>query len=463
MTVQTPSPIDPALPALLAGTRPGRASGDPAVEGGVEPVLQLLLERLPVPLGVSDRTGAISYANAAFMQVFGLEPVRIDGIELGEVGGQAAALPATVTGRDGRTLQIRTAAVPVAERCVLVFEREPERGAAEGDWVAISERVAELEVQALTDPLTGLWNRRQFERMAQIELARTARSRQPVSLIMFDIDHFKRINDRFGHVAGDTLLRTLAGFISARIRDTDLLFRWGGEEFVILASGTGYRGTHHLADKLRAHLAQVDFPDVGRATASFGVAEHLPKESLQAWVERVDRALYAAKAHGRNRVEVDERGESDFWRGTQPPMQLSWQEAYACGEPDIDRGHRALFATGNALIAAAAEPQADPTRWRQVLDQLFAQLESHFDEEDRILTRAGFEQIAQHRAADREILDRARELERAVAAERARPGDLLQFLLHDVISGHMLERDREFFPLFTDFAAPDRTGASRSE
>ena len=165
---------------------------------------------------------------------------------------------------------------------------------------ATEERVTTM---AITDGLTGILNRQEFGRLLEKEMARASRYASPLSLIMYDLDHFKRINDRFGHNAGDDVLKTVAGLVGECLRDTDLHGRWGGEEFMVLLPETGLAAAGKVAEKLRRAIADHRFEGPGGVTASFGVAQMVPGEDSRSLAQRVDEALYRAKALGRNRVE----------------------------------------------------------------------------------------------------------------------------------------------------------------
>ncbi|MGZ4413970.1 MAG: diguanylate cyclase [Gaiellaceae bacterium] len=158
--------------------------------------------------------------------------------------------------------------------------------------------------QAQTDELTDLANRRQFMSALEQEIARTNRFGTPLSLVLLDLDRFKRINDHFGHPVGDIVLRRTADAVRMRIRGTDLAARIGGEEFAILLPGSDAAGAVTFADKLRLDIRRkVAVEDVRWATtASFGVAEFRKEMSIDTFVGAADRALYQAKAEGRNRV-----------------------------------------------------------------------------------------------------------------------------------------------------------------
>ena len=170
--------------------------------------------------------------------------------------------------------------------------------------IRMQELTRDLGMRAATDPLTGLHNRLNFDQALSVEIERSQRYGTPLSLILYDIDHFKRINDTYGHLAGDKVLVQLSQFVPELIRKTDLLARWGGEEFVILAPGAGGPMAFQAAEKLRDAVGQIVFEGVGTVTCSFGVAQWLSGESAAEFIARADEALYRAKANGRNQVAM---------------------------------------------------------------------------------------------------------------------------------------------------------------
>ncbi len=169
----------------------------------------------------------------------------------------------------------------------------------------ITERIElenKLSKLATTDKLTGINNRHQFEELLSKELSRAERYHAPMALIMFDIDHFKNINDTYGHDIGDKVLRTVSDIVRFNIRETDIFARWGGEEFIILTPETTIESAELLANKLCMALQQYDFDTVGTVTASFGVAMHQAEEKNAEMIKRADKAMYQAKHNGRNQV-----------------------------------------------------------------------------------------------------------------------------------------------------------------
>ncbi|MEM7543241.1 MAG: GGDEF domain-containing protein [Pseudomonadota bacterium] len=160
---------------------------------------------------------------------------------------------------------------------------------------------------ALKDPLTGISNRASFDAHLKHHLSLSERMDAPLSLIIFDLDHFKRINDEFGHVVGDLVLTEVAQKIASCVRDSDSVFRYGGEEFVIVLPNTTAAGAELLAERIRGETETLSFDNVPghlQVTVSGGVAHYRFDESRDDLVARADQALYDAKEHGRNRIEV---------------------------------------------------------------------------------------------------------------------------------------------------------------
>jgi diguanylate cyclase (GGDEF)-like protein/PAS domain S-box-containing protein len=171
----------------------------------------------------------------------------------------------------------------------------------------ITERkLAEEELKRLasTDKLTGAYNRTKFKEIMGREIERVKRYNQPLSIIIFDIDHFKEVNDRYGHGAGDHVLKTIADIVRENIRKIDYFIRWGGEEFMIISSETSLKEAYALAERIREIIENYMFEDVGKATASFGVSEFKEDDTEDSLIKRADDAMYEAKKKGRNRVEV---------------------------------------------------------------------------------------------------------------------------------------------------------------
>ncbi len=160
-----------------------------------------------------------------------------------------------------------------------------------------------LASQAVTDPLTGAFNRRFMDQGLASVTARAQRRSLESSILMIDIDHFKEVNDRFGHQQGDRVLQALVGLVRERMRLSDSIFRFGGEEFLLLLDDTDVDGAVVVAEAIRLAVEANVLVSGLRLTVSIGVAEYVVGQSVDDWIKAADRALYVAKANGRNRVE----------------------------------------------------------------------------------------------------------------------------------------------------------------
>ncbi len=167
---------------------------------------------------------------------------------------------------------------------------------------ALNAANAELERRAVTDPLTGLYNRLKIDELLQHELARVQRYGGALSVVLLDIDHFKAVNDNHGHTAGDRVLAKIGETLLSRTRRTDRVGRWGGEEFLIVCPSSSLEEAVRLAEDLCLTIREQDGPAAARVTASFGLAEYAAGESAEELIHRADLALYDAKRAGRNRV-----------------------------------------------------------------------------------------------------------------------------------------------------------------
>lgn len=159
-----------------------------------------------------------------------------------------------------------------------------------------------LQEEVHTDALTGLPNRRLLTRLIGEEMARSERYHRPFAIVLFDLDHFKMVNDNFGHPVGDEVLKRIGPMLAKHVRETDTLGRWGGEEFMVLLPEMDMVAGARMAERLRKVVEGGTFPKGIRMTASFGVARFWKGDSMASFLERVDRALYSAKDGGRNRV-----------------------------------------------------------------------------------------------------------------------------------------------------------------
>jgi len=293
-----------------------------------------------VAAAVVDREGVLHEANAGFLRLLpaadaalpharvghffirpsfvdlvractGADPAGYRGLlTLGDVAGVTHTLRGEFTASGAGFRLLAEHDIEDLERmngAVLALNQEAVLAQREiaGNNASLRQNEARIIEVSLTDPLTGLGNRRKLDEALAIELARARRAGSPLSVLMADIDHFKRVNDEYGHPAGDRVLAGFARLLRSRTRVTDIVTRFGGEEFMLLFPDTSLDQAVDKAEKLRAALERVRLEPVPRpVTASFGAAQLRAGEDAADLLARVDAALYQAKAQGRNRVCV---------------------------------------------------------------------------------------------------------------------------------------------------------------
>ena len=272
---------------------------------------------------VCDRSGTVSYASSAAAELLGVEGVSLVGGSVGDVVAAedrhgllewvalSGAEPGESNGALTCRLQPRSGDGPGEERWAEVTLTDLSADAAVGGLMLRLRDVTErrrleraLEELATTDPLTGMANRRRFDEALRSEAERCLRAGNPLTLMLLDIDHFKSVNDTYGHPVGDAVLKAVAAQCRAAVRDIDLVARVGGEEFAVLLIDVGLHEGRLVADRMRKVIeaTQVDLPGLAplACTVSLGVAEFAGDS--QDLMARADAALYRAKAEGRNRV-----------------------------------------------------------------------------------------------------------------------------------------------------------------
>jgi diguanylate cyclase (GGDEF)-like protein/hemerythrin-like metal-binding protein len=450
MTLTNSSAMQGMAALIAPGLRPNEPRGSQTIVSGLTMSSALrVFSEFPMPLALLHPDGHVDLTNTRFDEsidrgCLDSEPLHDVAVHPGRPW-QLVQLP----GRHGGVIAARAQAMRMSNRTLLALDTAPDaRGADE--ITQLKGRILELEWSSSRDHLTGVWNRAHLDQTIEFELSRSVRYQQPLSLVLIDVDHFKRVNDVKGHQAGDQVLRDLARVLGAHIRTADLLFRWGGEEFVVLMSASGYRAAERLANHLRDVVERHTFEDIGPVTISLGVAEHSDMESSEAWFGRLDKALYDAKHLGRNQVVVDRRGTSDEWLTGKrsPTLRVVWQEGYECGQPLIDGQHRHLFELANDLLDAALTHDAAPAAFEVALDRLLTHVAGHFVDEEALLAAKGYQHLSAHKKAHADLLARARLLRAQAATGAFKLGDLVEYLVNDVVTKHMLTVDREFFPLF---------------
>jgi diguanylate cyclase (GGDEF)-like protein len=179
-----------------------------------------------------------------------------------------------------------------------------------GLMFAMTQQSRRLNEMAMTDPLTGAFNRRHMQQEARRVWQSYQKDQRTSTLLFIDVDYFKLVNDNFGHEAGDKALCGIVSLIRNRLRSEDLVFRYGGEEFVVLLRDTDESRAIHVAEEIRSFVEQTEFIPEHKITISIGVCDVLQADSVDHWLSQGDRALYQAKREGRNRVVIATPGSA---------------------------------------------------------------------------------------------------------------------------------------------------------
>lgn len=320
---------------------------------------------------------------------------------------------------------------------------------AVGFILMTSERTEQRNRQLIqTDGLTGVWNRRKMEEVGEGELQRLARHGTPATLLLIDVDDFKAINDTYGHASGDAVLTALVDAWRGALRETDVLGRWGGEEFLVLVSGSGVGDAVAVAERLRQATRAVDGGLRQRVTVSIGLSMALSHDSWRRWFERADAALYRAKAAGKDRVEADI--PLDLATGT---SLIRWASGLETGIAALDLDHRSMVEMANRL-QRTVRGSGDKTAVLQELAEIEREMLAHFAREEAMIAAVKPEALSAHAAehaalAARLCLLRERFREDALPLEA-----LVQFVVFEMCAHHIAGSDSG---LFHDVAS-DRRG-----
>ncbi len=287
-------------------------------------VIQSIEKRFQRRVYFTDQSGEITLANPAEQNLRGSirDLPGLSSIAGQILGGTAKPVQLMYT-RGGDTIQVNSRFIPELHWHLIVEQDEAEAIRPFTRLLGVNLAVStlatvlvlgltfltvnryqrRLEHVAMTDPLTGIANRQMGESLLDQAFKDVRRTHQTLSLLLFDIDHFKRINDRHGHPAGDAVIRTVAQLARNAVREGDVVARWGGEEFLVLLKECKLEEALEVAEKIRAAIASHDFGlSAEPVTVSLGATQRTPNELWAAFVARSDKALYAAKDAGRNRV-----------------------------------------------------------------------------------------------------------------------------------------------------------------
>ena len=305
----------------------------------------------------------------------------------------------------------------------------------------LKEKNEKLLKSAITDELTGVYNRKFFEKRVVEEMEIADRANEKISLIIFDLDRFKLVNDNFGHQFGDEVLKRTTQIAGDLIRKTDFLNRVGGEEFAIILPNTNKAQAVFVAEKVRKALEDNKHFKVGQVTGSFGVAERMKAESLRSWYKRADNALYQAKNTGRNRVVDSDKIDIPL-----VSLQVQWRQEWNCGNDEIDEQHDKILQIANDLIAKIYAGASH----NECMDMIKIFLEyvvNHFATEERILMEIEYDGLIAHIKKHEYLTNKAIYLKECYEKKELQPAAFLSFIIDEVVVEHLTKEDTKFFAL----------------
>lgn len=310
----------------------------------------------------------------------------------------------------------------------------------------------ELMKQAKEDGLTGACNRRCFYEFSGRELSRASRYSEPMVLLMIDIDHFKKINDTFGHANGDEALKKMVTTCKNMLRPFDIFGRIGGEEFCALLIKTDAGIGYQVAERLRKAVEEIILPTqqgIIRFTISIGgIAFSGSGQTLEQRMNQADKALYEAKAAGRNRVVmVDELLEDDAKEQLLQNgfVRLQWSQTYESGNRTIDNQHKNMFDRANRLITVFMG-QSGKEESLGHINSLLQDISAHFICEEKIMKNAGYPGYEEHKRIHDALLGKGKFLAEKYMNGYLEFTEIFQYLAIEVIHQHLLTEDKKFFP-----------------
>lgn len=291
----------------------------------------------------------------------------------------------------------------------------------------------------LRDRLTGLWNRRKIEEAGTDELRRLVRYGTPSALLMIDVDNFKAINDGYGHAAGDTVLCSVAHACQNGVRDTDLVARWGGEEFVLLFASTGMEEALQGAERLRDAVSRIKTPWGKPLSVSIGIAMGMSSDTWHSWLVRADKAMYQAKSSGKNRSMFDVP-----MQGIEGSLGLAWNDIYLTGHPLVDEDHASILADVNALMALSQRGY-DKHYAAGRLQEIQSKMIEHFAREEMEMGDDDAAGVRTHKEQHSALLARLATLIAQFKQDALTLQSVVQFLAYEMCAQHTIRFDAVLF------------------
>ncbi len=303
--------------------------------------------------------------------------------------------------------------------------------------VKLEERLKKI---ASKDELTNLYNRHYLETILEDLVNDSEHNQNNLVLAMLDIDHFKVVNDTWGHPIGDVILKQIVFSAGTQLDESDIFIRFGGEEFLIVFQNKKVEDVVEQCERIRMAIEKEKHPVVGKMTVSIGVAVRCEHESFASWYNRVDYAMYEAKSNGRNNVVVADTCSIDDTSN----LHLLWDETMKSNDSEIDAQHFELFEMAHYFMKITGEG-IEKDEINNFIDLLMGLLKEHFAFEETVLRRIGYTDYKEHMELHKKLYLKAELLKEKYDRGEYKWYVFRDFLVNEVIIGHITQYDRKFF------------------
>lgn len=307
----------------------------------------------------------------------------------------------------------------------------------------LSDKI-ELESKYILDRFTKIYTKEYFNLRLKEEFSHAQRHNYPISMIYFDLDHFKNVNDNYGHAAGDDVLLQVVKVVKSIIRTEDVFSRWGGDEFILLLPHTELKDVQYVAERICHEIAYSELCRAYGVTSSIGCSEWKQGEYLESWFLRTDKALYVSKNTGKNKVTV-----SDHNTEKNVLTKVIWNEASNSGCSIIDEEHKLILERCNVIVESALQHSALDETIRNV-DALLIEMEEHFNDEIQILKDAKYPEVEKHQRIHNALMEKTREIYQKTIQREINAVEFFSFLLLTVVEGHFKNEDVKYFKYLSE-------------
>lgn len=297
----------------------------------------------------------------------------------------------------------------------------------------------ELEKKYIRDRFTGIYTREYFNIRVKEEFSHSSRTGYPISMIYFDLDHFKNVNDTYGHSTGDKVLLNVVEIVKTVIRNEDVFSRWGGDEFIILLPHTDLIEASNISERICNQIENLEISKSLGVTASAGCSQWKNHEYMESWFSRTDKALYNSKNTGKNKVTIsNHETEKDIL------LKVKWKNSWNCNNNIINDEHRKILDTCNSIIESSLDKNSINETIRSI-EVFIKEIEMHFSNEMAILKSIDYPDAEIHAKIHGKLIKQSKIIYDKMLNEEITSSELFNFLLKDVIDGHFRDEDVKYF------------------